>query len=281
MGSKVSAPKPSAEERELQKQQAEMLSLQQEIIRQQQAQNQILLPFLAEQEGFDIELDEAGNIKNISKRHDPDDDKRKEIESALLDRSLKALKGELPVDPALEEGIGDQERALRERLAAQFGPGYETSSTGVETLGEFFRTSEILRHGARTDALTLSEQLGLMRDQQDTFDRHSSMDVLRQSAVGDPMTFAGAFGQIAKGYGQAQVPFIQQRQMQMQASIANAQNKASMFGAGIGLVGAMFSDERLKTNLVVIGEVELRPRSVTAAHLSHCGEHLGLQHQDL
>ena len=44
--------------------------------------------------------------------------------------------------------------------------------------------------------------------------------------------------------------------MQLQASIANAQSRASMFGAGIGLVGSLFSDERLKSDAVVIARLE-------------------------
>ena len=252
MGSKVSVPGPSKEERELQKNQAELLAIQRQIIEQQQRQNAILLPFLAEQEGYDVEVDSNGNLTKITKRHDPDDAKKKELESGLLDRSLKALKGELPVDPGLEESLQKQEQDLRQRLAAQLGPGYETSTPGIETLVQFFRTSEILRDGARTGQLTLAEQLGITREQQDIYSRQASQDVLRQSAIGDPLTFAGAFGQTARGYGQAQVPFIEHRKMQTQASIANAQSSASMFGAGLGLIGALFSDDALKEDIVLV-----------------------------
>jgi len=257
-GSKVSVPGPSPEERELQKNQAELLALQRQIIEEQRAQNRILLPFLAEQEGFDVEVDENGVIQTITQR--PEETARRaqgaEIERLFGERSLAALRGELPVDPALEQGLGQQEQELRNQLSSQFGPGYETSSPGIETLGEFFRTSEILREGARTGQLTLAEQLGITREQQDQFRRQSSQDVLRQSAIGDPLTFAGAFGQTAKGFGQAQVPFIQQRQMQTQASIANAQSSASRFGsilgAGVGIL-SMFSDPEGKENFVLVG----------------------------
>jgi hypothetical protein len=255
MGSKVNVPPPTPEERELQRNQAELLALQRQIIEQQRAQNAVLLPFLAEQEGYDVEVDGQGNITKIVKRFDPDDAKRKELESGFLDRSLKALKGELPVDPALEESLQKQEEDLRNRLSAQLGPGYETSTPGIETLAEFMRSSEILREGARTGQLTLAEQLGITRDQQEMFRRQSSQDVLRQSSIGDPLTFAGAFGQTARGFGQAQVPFIQHRQMQLNASIANAQSANGLMGAGIGALGGilgMLSDERLKRNIEAI-----------------------------
>jgi hypothetical protein len=256
MGSKVSVPGPSAEERALQRNQAELLALQRSIIEAQQRQNAVLLPFLAEQEGFDVEVDGQGNVTKINKRFDPDDEKRKELESGLLDRSLKALKGELPVDPALEDSLSKQEQELRDRLSAQLGPGYETSTPGIEMLGEFFRSSEILREGARTGQLTLAEQLGITREQQDIYRRQSSQDTLRQSAIGDPLTFAGAFGQTARGYGQAQQPFIEHRRMQLQASMANAQSSNAMLGAGVGLIGALISDVDAKEDIVPIGRTE-------------------------
>jgi hypothetical protein len=256
MGSKVSVPGPSAEERELQKRQAELLAQQSEIIQEQRAQNRILLPFLAQQEGFDVTVDDNGVVTAITQR--PEETARRaresEITQLLNERSLKALKGELPVDPALERDLEAQERELKNQLSAKFGPGYETSSPAIETLGEFFRTAEVLRSGARTGQLTLAEQLGITREQQQQFSRQASQDVLRTSAVGDPLTIAGAFGQSARGYGQAQIPFIQQRQMQTQASIANAQSSAGILGAGIGLLGAFISDEDAKTDLVRVSQ---------------------------
>jgi len=270
MGGKVSVPPPTEEERALQRNQAELLALQRQTIEEQRAQNRILLPFLAAQEGFDVTVDQNGVITGILQR--PEETERRaqerEITSRLNERSLQALKGELPVDPALEEDLRVQEQELRNQLSSQFGAGYETSTPGLETLGEFFRTSEILRAGARTGQLTLAEQLGITREQQEQFRRQSSQDVLRTSAIGDPLTFAGAFGQTAKGYGQAQVPFIQQRQMQLQASIANAQSSAGILGAGIGAIGAFFSDDDGKADKV---QISTTPDGIPVYEYTHLG----------
>lgn len=257
MGGETNVPGPSAAETALQESQADLLRQQREIIEEQRAQQKILLPFLAEQEGFDVEMDDKGNIKSIKKKADPDDAKRKELEGMFLDRSLQAMKGELPLDPALEESLKSGEEQLREKLQSQFGPGYETSSPAIETLGQFMRSSEILREGARTGQLTLSEQLGITREQQEQFTRGSATDALRNTAIGDPMTFAGAFGQTARGYGQAQSPYLQQRQMQAQASSANSDRLYKLLGAGIGAggsIGAAYfgSDPDLKDNLILV-----------------------------
>jgi hypothetical protein len=258
MGGKTEVPQPSPSEVALQQAQADLLGQQRQIIEEQRQQQKILLPFLAEQEGFDIEMDERGNIKSIKKKDDPEAAKRKELEGMYLDRSLKAMKGELPLDPALEDSLKSSEQQMREKLQSQFGPGYETSSPAIETLSQFMKTSEILREGARTGQLTLSEQLGLTREQQEQFSRGSATDALRNTAIGDPMTFAGAFGQTARGYGQAQVPFLQQRQMQAQASSANSDRLYKLLGAGIGAGGqigaAYFSDPELKSDLVHISD---------------------------
>lgn len=253
MGGSVSVPKPSPEERELQKQQAETLKLQREILEQQRQQQAVLLPFLAEQEGFEATTDEFGNVTSIKKKPDALADMKREIETKFAERSLKALKGELDVDPALEETLSTQERELRNRLSAQLGPGWETSTPGIEALGNFTRSSEILRAGARNDQLTLAEQLGLAREQERIFAQQTSLDTLQGSANQIPLTLAGAFGQNAAGFGKAQEPFIQHRQMQLNAAIANQQSKSQMFGAGLGLVGALFSDDRVKHKHFIAG----------------------------
>lgn len=253
MGGGVKVPGPSKEERDLQAQQAALLKTQTEILQGQQKQQAVLLPFFAEQQGFHVETDENGNITKISKTPSELDNMKLDLEKQLTQRQLDALAGNLPVSPGLEKELGRQESTLREKLSQQFGPGYETSTPGVQALGDLFQNSEVLREGARTGMLSLAEQLGISREQQNQYSQQSSQDFLRQIAVGDPLTFAGAFGQTAAGYGKAQEPYIQQRQMQTQAAIANAQSGASMFGAGIGLIGSLFSDDSLKTDVVFLG----------------------------
>lgn len=259
MGGGAKVPGPSAEEKALQKSQSELLNLQTEILKQQRTQQAVLLPFLAEQEGFQVETDKDGNITKISKTPSELDNMKKDLETQLTKRSLDALAGNLPVSPGLERDLTQQEQTLRNKLSGQLGPGFETSSPGIEALAKQKESAEVLREGARTAQLTLAEQLGITREQQNQFSQQSSQDILRQSSIGDPLTLAGAFGQTASGFGKAQEPFIAQRQMQLQASIANSQSKASMFGAGIGAIGALFSDKRLKANAIVIS---IRPDGI-------------------
>lgn len=372
----VSVPGPSAEERALQAEQAELLRFQSQIIQQQFEQQQALLPFFAEQAGFELirsegdpqaqrqlnqvnrqiqnlqrqlsgrsererliaqrtgrdplrdeirELQEqrallsqraqGGAITGAREIEDPARELREQLEleflneqlaeierrreqegeteglrqqeleirQALNERSLQALRGELPVDPALEQQLERGEETLRERLAAQFGPGFETSTPGIQALEEFRRSAETLRSGARTGQLTLAEQLSLGREQAAQARQQGNLAQLQaplslaelgltggaqqlgqfqSGAFGLPQSIAGGAGQVAAGFGAAQQPFIQQRQMQLQASIANAQN-AGAGAAGLGqLAGSVFgtvfpalgfSDRRLKRIVERIG----------------------------
>jgi hypothetical protein len=253
VGTSTSVPGPSPEEKALQAQQTELLKFQTDILKQQQTQQKVLLPFLADQQGFSVQMDDNGNITGITKKNDPLQAQNDEITGKLNQRTLDALNGNLPVDPALEQQLSTQEQTLKERLAQQFGPGYETSTPGIETLGNFMNNAEQLRYGARTGQLTLAEQLGITRQQQNAFDDQSSQDALRQSAFGDPLTIAGGYGQVARGYGAAQAPYQQQRSLQVQASNANASRTAGLIGAGVGVAGmALFSDKDMKTDLVPI-----------------------------
>jgi hypothetical protein len=257
MGGKTSVPGPSPEERALQAQQTELLKFQTDILKQQQQQQKVLLPFLADQQGYSVQMDDTGNITGITKKNDPLQQQNDEITGLLNKRTLDALHGDLPVDPALETSLHTNEQQMRERLSQQFGPGYETSTPGIETLGNFMNQSEQLRYGARTGQLTLGEQLGITRQQQDQFTQQTNQDVLRQAAFGDPMSIAGAYGQVAKGYGQAQQPYIQQRQLQAQVAQGNAQRQTSLMGAGIGLAGmALFSDADGKADMIPISKTK-------------------------
>lgn len=257
--SSAKAPAPTKEERELQKKQAEMLDLQRQILEDQQQQQKVLLPFLAEQEGFDVELDENGNIKSISKRPDEIDDMRKSLEKQYLEREQAALRGELPVSPGLERELASQEQTLRDKLRAQLGTGYETSSAGIEALQKQNESAEVLREGARTGQLTLAQQLGLAQSGQTDYTRRSAQDYLSQISQGIPMSFAGAAGQVAQGYQSAQAPYFAQRQLQYQASAANSASQWGFAGAVVGAAGkaaaAYFSDDRLKENSVVISHL--------------------------
>lgn len=234
---KVKVPGLSPAELALQRAQAGLLNDQRGILRAQQDQQRILLPFLAKQAGFKVKLDAKGNLIGIEEINDPLSQQAKKLQGLEQQRAIDALEGKLPVDPGLERELGSQEEVLRERLQRQFGAGYETSTAGQQTLDEFFRSSEGLRSDARTGQLTLAEQLGMARQGLGLQTQGQNLGIL-----GGASDLSGIFqgaGALAQGYGQAQIPYLQNRQMGLQASIYNAQNAGSAMSGWGSLAGVL------------------------------------------
>lgn len=286
MSTKVEAPKPTKEENALRSEQTELLRQQREILVSQQNQQKALMPIFAKQLGLNLKFDKAGNIIGASQIPDPKGDKiaamqqqvlektladllkvdpldpaRQRVEKLLLERSEKALKGELPVDPALERDITSQRDTLQNRLREQFGSGFDTSTPGIEAMQRFEESAEVLRSGARRGELTLAEQLSMARQglgQQEgqaginsggfafNVGQGQLQGAMAQRAqlgqiLGQPLGIAGGLGQVAGGF---QMPIGQlqhQRQMEFDADIANAQSSMGGLGAIGGIFGSLFS----------------------------------------
>lgn len=229
----------------LQAAQFKLLSEQAAITRQASRQSNALSNFFAEQAGLvkTVTKNKKGQkviSYDLSPEAKAEQEQAHNIQQMLNERTMAALKGELPVDPALERELTSKEQTLRERLQAQFGPGYETSTPGIQTLDEFFRSSEGLRYSARRDQLTLAEQLGLANKEGINSSNAMMANLTRASTIGDPLQVGAGFGSTAAGVGQGLIPYIQQQQLGLNASIANAQLQGQQ-GAGIGnLLGTVF-----------------------------------------
>lgn len=253
----LNAPGDRAKERELQDQQRELLQLQ---------------------------------IKEQTERlTGPEAERRKEIEGLLNERTLKALRGELEIDPALERDIASQGQTLKERLQQQLGPGFETSSAGIEAMSKFEESANVLRHQARKGELTLGEQLSMARQGADiaqgganlgaTQARIPGIDPLSaggfafgaqnagiasqqqmQSILQGGMQTAGGLGQIAAGYQMPIGTMQQDRSMQLQANMQNATNQTGFMNGMGSMFGSIFgalpftSDEYNKTILARVSE---------------------------
>lgn len=189
-----------------------------------------------------------------------------EIRRLQIERQLAALRGELPVDPALERSLEEGELTLRDRLRAQLGPGFETSTPGIQTLAEFGKRGEELRFSARRAEMTLGEQLRLAGEASGAAGAGAALDVterLRQSRLGDIfgasqffLPTAGAFGGSAQGFGGAASLLGQQRLMQQQTAAQEragyAQAGGTALGAYLGYLALTGSSRAFKTNGVPV-----------------------------
>jgi hypothetical protein len=141
-----------------------------------------------------------------------------------------ALEGKLPVSPALESEMANQEKIMREGLSRKLGTGYETTTPGIQALGEFQQKQGLLREESRRGELTSGQ--GILLSQGGYM---SGLNQQNQAGM-------GGYGQrlfgLQQGYGSAQQPYQFNRQMEMQANQINQQSDASMWGGLGALAGA-------------------------------------------
>ena len=187
-----------------------------------------------EQEGPTI--GESIGFENIPDT--PEELLRQDIERGLLERTQAALRGDLPVDPALERSIAEREAQLRQRLSQQLGTGFETSSPGMEALSRFTRDVEQLRGSARRGDLAtaagFSEAFTTGRERSRALNVAGIMDILGRQAGG-----AGTLGQVAQAFGAPIGQLAGQRNLAFQGELAQAQAAAQQ-QQGIGqLLGVL------------------------------------------
>lgn len=237
---KVKMPEMSSQERELQGMQLDLLKEQRTMNAEQMRVQDLLAPYLYKSAGIKPRM-EGGKIVGFDEGPlDPLDARRQSIEEKLLARSEAALSGNLPVDPTLERNLSENQRNVEGTLAQQLGPGYATSTPGMQALAENAKRGEELRYGARTGQLTLAEQLGMAREnasnnaEQATFAKLASTVGLPGAGRGGSTNFLNSLAQALGGYGG-------QRQMQFQANAMNAQQPGfgSMIGEMLGPIVGM------------------------------------------
>ena len=198
-------------------------------------------------------LDASERALDLAERINPLEE---EVETLSLERTLAALKGELPINPSLTREIDEQEELLREDLRRQLGPGFETSTPGRNALDKFFRDKEEILEGARRADLTNSESLSLARAslrQGKTATTTSGSSPFIASGL--PSRFgdifsgsniiqnrsqsAGQLSNVSSGFSAIAGQLGADRNAQFQASIANASNRSNLFGSIFGGVGQL------------------------------------------
>ena len=81
----------------------------------------------------------------------------RQLMSSYLARQDAALKGEVPISPALEKELAKKRSALTESLARKLGPNWETSTSGIQALRAFDESAELLREEARNQIINTGQ----------------------------------------------------------------------------------------------------------------------------
>lgn len=140
------APKPSAEERALQQQQLDILE-------QQQEDAALMRPFQLSGMGL-IEDAPTGELRYMTEEEKlagMSDIEREQYEITQLgqERQRKAYAGELPISPALEQSLKDEEAKLVEALSRQLGPDFMSTTSGQQAMMRFTQKADLVREEAR------------------------------------------------------------------------------------------------------------------------------------
>jgi len=152
----------------------------------------------------------------------------------IQDKANRALKGELPVSAALEKGISSQRQALDDDLSRRLGSNWAQSSAGIQSSQEFNRNAEMMREQARNNAISQYSGLGLQGNQ--IYGLTPSQSAQQIGGI------TGYSSSLIPTYQGALQPYQNQRNLQTQASMSNAQSESSMMGSlfsGVGNIAGM------------------------------------------
>lgn len=238
--------------------------------------DRLFTPLMLESLGFKGEFDPGGNLSGITRfseeelvgRMSPLEKMQYEIAQEQSKRQLKALRGELDVDPALTEEIQKNEKLLRESLSRALGPNYEKSTVGQQALQDFTERATRITEGARrgeiaqgttllSSALANNEAtrgagVGRVAGAIDTFNVPAANRSAAQVNAMQPGSVVQGTGvSLLSSYATAQQPYQFNRQLESQERMqrrdqsfarrmANLDFASQLFGASAGAAASYY-----------------------------------------
>lgn len=196
------------------------------------------LPALLESAGQKAIFDAQGNIVGVEKLPLTELEKlQQEFAEESTKQALMGIRGEIPVGDPFERRIMEDRTALRERLRAQLGPGFETSSPGIEALSQFdakaAEARENIRFGRLSEAASLSN-LGAERLSQAEL---RNLEILNRAGAS---TLPGAFSMASSFGGQSNEALARAFALaqEVRSGGSGSLGQAFSLSGGIGATGA-------------------------------------------
>jgi hypothetical protein len=218
-------PEPTEQEQQIQNIQLQQYQQGQELQKQ-------LMPFQLENMGLirDKKTKKLREMTEEEKLAGMSESERQQYDISRLqqNRLEAALGGTLPVDPAMEENLKNEEGKLREYLSQTLGPEYEQSTAGIQALSKFQTQAESLRYSARRGEMDVASS-GLLSNLGYLGNYNTQQ---WQQATQTPMGY-GQYSGMGTGL---LTPYMQQRQMQVQSGIAEGQAWGGLM-KGVGELG--------------------------------------------
>ncbi len=134
-----------------------------------------MVPIQLRQQGYEMKYDENGTPVGMEIIPGGQADLQQKAQAAQLEaergnteinkifqeRTKKALAGELPLDPGIKRQLDENEQSLRATLAKNLGPGYETSTPGIQALANFNKRREETISAFQHGEIASSAELGM------------------------------------------------------------------------------------------------------------------------
>ena len=175
---------------------------------------------------------------------------QEEISIAQGERTLQALRGELPVPEHLTQAFDQAEDQLADRFRSQFGAGFDTATPYLQAVNDLTQNRELAFDEARRGELATSSQLF-----QSSFGQslaglgHSNFDPT--AALAGVNAGANVYGlglqqqsinnQFALGQGQiASANYLGQLQSATARYSADRSYQASTFGSSLGALASIY-----------------------------------------
>lgn len=239
------APEPSDEETALMRSQVNLMSLYSEQLGVQAENQAAIWPYILQNMG--LRENAAGEIEQVPWEEQyaamsPQEQQSYDILGLQQERLESALKGELPVSPALETSLAEQRTTTEEGLSRQLGPNWELSTPGIQRISKFEQGAEGLREAVRYGEISggganvIAMQGGVANLQTQGYNQAKGLY--------NPYELFQGYSGLSSAYGQAQDPWryynMLPYQRNLQQSALTSQHQAGLMGA-VGGIGAMFA----------------------------------------
>lgn len=232
-GTTVEAPKPSAQEIEIQKQQLE-------ILKEQRAESELLKPFILQ--SMQLTETEEGGLRRLSEEEyletlTPTQQTAFSNLKLQQERQTKALKGELPITEGTLQRKQEEFERFREAMARKGTPisgdtlenATGTSTSAIQALKAFKERWQLVESAERQGELTTGQSAILQ-----SMGVASDIGQRRISNLAQfPQRQTGTF----QAFSQALQPYQYQRGLVTQADIASARSSATETAGLYGAIG--------------------------------------------
>jgi hypothetical protein len=141
---------------------------------------QLMMPYTLESLGLDAEYGPNGQVISVKRRPKTGAElQQEEITDLAQKRAIKALKGELDIDPATERSIKRNQQLKQEQVRRTYGPQGDATTGGQNMLAAAQAGADVSREAVRRGELTQVEAMAranqqLMQQRQDFQARQSA-----------------------------------------------------------------------------------------------------------